>query len=55
LPINVFTITYDGLVSVYKSKSVKQYQQQLDGILEPSAIFELKKGLFKLIVIQVKP
>ena len=54
-PINIFTITYDGLVSVYKSKSVKQYQQQLDGILEPSAIFELKKGLFKLIVIQVKP
>ncbi len=55
LPINVFTITYDGLVSVYKSKSVKQYQQQLNGILESSAIFELKKGLFKLIVIQVKP
>ncbi len=54
-PINIFTITYDGLVSVYKSKSVKQYQKQFDGILAPSAVFELKKGLFKLVVIQVKP
>ena len=54
-PINIFTITYDGLVSVYKSKSVRQYQKQMEGLILPSAIFELKKGPFKLIVIQVNP
>lgn len=55
IPINILTITYDGLVSVYKSKSVKQYQQQFETCLLPTAIFELKKGPFKLIVIEVKP
>jgi hypothetical protein len=26
LPINIVTVTYDGIVSVFKSKTVKQYQ-----------------------------
>lgn len=55
LPINLFTITYDGLVSVYKSKSVKQYRNQFNTWIEPTDIFELKKGLFSLIVIKIKP
>ena len=26
IPVNVFTVTYDGIISVLKSRSVKQYQ-----------------------------
>ena len=32
IPVNLFTITYDGMVSVFKSRSVKQYQQLIQSI-----------------------
>lgn len=32
IPVNLFTITYDGIISVVKSKTVVQYQQQLQHI-----------------------
>jgi ubiquinone/menaquinone biosynthesis C-methylase UbiE len=32
LPVNIITMTYDGIVSVLKSKSVKQYQQLAERI-----------------------
>ncbi len=32
IPVNVFTGLYDGIISVMKSKSVKQYRKLLDGI-----------------------
>ncbi len=54
IPINIITITYDGLLSVYKSKSVRQYQKLFTGLIAPTEIFELKKGLFSLIVIKIK-
>lgn len=32
IPVNLFTVTYDGIISVFKSKSVKQYQKLLCGL-----------------------
>ena len=32
IPVNVFTVTYDGVVSVVKSKTVKQYQKLLQEV-----------------------
>lgn len=32
LPLNLFTVAYDGIISVLRSKTVGQYQQELQGI-----------------------
>ncbi|MGF2412920.1 hypothetical protein [Ferruginibacter sp.] len=32
VPVNLFTVTYDGIVSVLKSKTAKQYEQLLKNI-----------------------
>jgi hypothetical protein len=50
IPINLFTITYDGVVSVLKSKSIKQYKQILP---EGIKIYHLKKYLSSLVVIEI--
>jgi ubiquinone/menaquinone biosynthesis C-methylase UbiE len=54
LPINILTITFDGIVSVLKSRSIKQYQCLLTNTDNSLNIFQLKNGLNSLIVIQIK-
>ncbi len=54
LPINVFTITYDGIVSVLKSRTAKQYQNLFTGSNNAVKIFSLKSRLSKLVVIQIE-
>lgn len=51
IPINLFTITYDGIVSVLKSRSVKQYREILPTGVN---VFSLKKRLSSLVVIEIK-
>ena len=51
IPINLISITYDGVVSVLKSRSLKQYQQILPAGIE---VYHLKKRLSSLVVIEVK-
>jgi hypothetical protein len=51
LPINLFTITYDGLVSVFKSRSVKKYRELFHS--KQVEVFELKSKLQSLTVIQI--
>lgn len=53
LPINIFTITYDGIVSVLKSRSVKRYQDLLVTNAHAIKIIRIKNGLTPLIVIQI--
>ena len=36
IPINIFTVAYDGIISVIKSKTCKQYRQQFSHISTPS-------------------
>lgn len=36
IPINIFTVAYDGIISVIKSKTCKQYRVQLSHISTPS-------------------
>jgi hypothetical protein len=43
LPINLFTVTYDGIVSVLKSKSVKTYSALIADIQTPGYTFTVKK------------
>jgi hypothetical protein len=55
LPVNMFTIPFDGIVSVLKSRSVKQYQKLFTNYENAIEIFRLKKGLSTLIIIQIQP
>jgi hypothetical protein len=55
LPINIITILYDGLVSVLKSRNVKQYRKLFAGFENSVKIFKLKNKFNSLIVIGVEP
>jgi len=50
IPINLFTITYDGIISVLKSRSIKQYQKLLP---DDVSVYHLKKRLSSLVVIEI--
>lgn len=54
-PVNIFAITFDGVVSVFKSRSVKHYQKLFAGYGETIKTFRLSNGLFSLIVIHCEP
>ena len=53
LPINLITITFDGIVSVLKARSVKHYQELFANSEQPIQVFQLKNGLNPVIVIQL--
>ena len=55
LPINILTITFDGIVSVFKSRSVKQYQNLFAKNEHAIKIFRLRNRLSTLIVLQIEP
>lgn len=55
IPINILTYTIDGILSVLKSRSVKQYQKLFSNHENTMKIFRLKNGLSPLIVIQIHP
>ena len=54
-PVNILTITFDGIVSVLKSRSVKQYQKLFINYGNAIKVFRLKSGLSPLIIIQIQP
>lgn len=55
IPVNILTISFDGIVSVLKSRSVKQYQNLFANNGNAIKIFRLKNRLNTLIVIQIEP
>ena len=54
LPVNILTITFDGIVSVLKSRTVKHYQKLFANTENALKIIRLKNGLHTLIVIQIE-
>jgi hypothetical protein len=54
IPVNILTITFDGFISVMKSRSVNQYQTMFKPFKEQVEVFEIRKGLSPLIVIEIK-
>lgn len=54
-PVNILAITFDGIVSVFKSRSLKHYQKLFADYGETIKTFRLTNGLFSLIVIQCEP
>jgi hypothetical protein len=53
LPVNILTITFDGIVSVLKSRSVKHYQNLLATNANAIKVIRIKNGLTPLIIIQI--
>jgi hypothetical protein len=53
LPVNVFTITYDGIVSVLKSRTAEQSQNLFANSGNAVKVFRLKSRLSTLVVIQI--
>lgn len=54
-PINILTITIDGILSVLKSRSVKQYQKLFAQHHPSIQILRFPNGLSPLILIQIQP
>ena len=52
-PVNIFTITYDGVVSVCKSRSEKQYRKLFNAFGQHTRITRDTTGLSPLVIIQV--
>ena len=55
LPLNVLAITYDGILSVLKSRSVVQYRTLLGHDASGLSVFRLKSRWSHLVVIQIDP
>lgn len=55
IPINILTITYDGVISVFKSRSVTQYQRLFSMYQNSVKVFKLKNPISPVVVIQVQP
>lgn len=58
IPVNLFTVTYDGIISVIKSKTVKQYQEQLNYIASSSfviTVHQLKNPKGNVVYIKGEP
>lgn len=53
LPINIFTITYDGMVSVSKTRLVEQYQRLFKHHADTIRVCKLANNISPLIVIQM--
>lgn len=54
IPVNIFTITYDGVISVFKSRSLIDYKLLFAAQPKTIEVFRLKNGLSPLIVIHIK-
>lgn len=54
-PVNILTVTFDGIVSVCKSRSIKQYQTLFADCENTIKVFRLTNGLTPLIIIQIGP
>jgi hypothetical protein len=55
IPMNVFTITYDGILSTIKSKSKSTYQKIFKDNTERIKVERLNSGISPLILIQINP
>jgi hypothetical protein len=54
-PVNILAITFDGIVSVFKSKSLNHYQNLFANHGDAIKIFQLNNRLSSLIIIQIMP
>jgi len=54
IPVNVFTIVFDGTISVFKSRSMKQYEKLFSEHQDAIEVIRLKKRFSPLIVIQIR-
>ncbi|MDQ3112282.1 MAG: hypothetical protein M3R17_20545 [Bacteroidota bacterium] len=54
-PVNILTITYDGIISVSKSSTVAQYKKLFASYGDAVKVFRLKSKSSPLVIIQFQP
>lgn len=54
IPVNIFTITFDGVVSVLKARSAKQYQNLFFRYGETIGITRLRHWLTSIVIIHIR-
>lgn len=54
LPVNIITITIDGIISVLKSRSVKQYKKLVSNFDNSVKVIRLTDGFTPIILIQIQ-
>jgi hypothetical protein len=52
IPINIITISFDGIISVLKSRSFNAYKKLYSGVNNIN-VLNLKKGISSLLVIEL--
>jgi hypothetical protein len=55
IPVNIFSITIDGIISVLKSRSIPQYRALFADYADHIQILQLQNRLTPLTLIQIKP
>jgi len=55
IPLNIITITYDGIISVIKSSTVKRYRKIFEGFGDSIKIFNLENNFSSIVVIEIQP
>ncbi|MDQ3016206.1 MAG: hypothetical protein M3R25_05740 [Bacteroidota bacterium] len=55
IPVNILTISYDGIVSVLKSRTVEGYRKLFIGHGDKIKIIKLRNNFNSMIIIQVEP
>ena len=55
VPVNVVTITWDGLVSVFRSRSVRHYRRSLRDGTGRVGVMRLHHRWFPLVLIHITP
>lgn len=55
IPINLITIATDGIISVWKSKSVKYYQTAFKQFGDAVRIYKLQEGFRSQVIIEINP
>ncbi len=54
LPLNILTITIDGVISVFKSKSLKQFEEQLQAFSKRASIYRMTSLAGPTTIIHIK-
>jgi hypothetical protein len=55
LPVNLITITYDGIISVLKSRTADQYRSLFAEHGASVEVTRLTEGITPLIVVHIRP
>jgi ubiquinone/menaquinone biosynthesis C-methylase UbiE len=55
IPVNILTIAYDGIISVFKSRTAKDYKKLFAGFQNEIDVLQLRNNFQGVILIRIQP